>query len=233
MPRKAPSKPKRNTISNKALLAAVEKANKYIRTLKQQDLTESAAYKKLHEAANRAATGSKPRTYFPTVRVGAGGKISKKQRDKLLKSYKEIKLHESMFKQGIQNIKAHPQRTYTMTDRAEKIRQSDADYFTKKIKQRRNMKISDKWQLDEKIFTDKFYDFINSDEVQKLYEEFGSSDFLEELVDEIDKDPTILDDLDMLQEHLAAYLNNPHRDQFYEEEFADIIQYFRYGQGMK
>lgn len=227
MPKKAQSKPKINSITNKALFAAVEKANKYIRTLKQQDLQESAVYKKLHEAANRAATGNKPRTYFPTVRAGAGGKLSKKQREKLLKSYKEIKLHESMFQQGIPNIKQHPERTYTKTNRAEKIRRSDADYFTKKIKQRRNMKLSDKWQLNEDIFTDEFYDFLNSDEVQKLYEEFGSSDFLEDLVDEIDKDNTILDELDLLQERLSAYLNNPHRDQFYEEEFADIIQHFR------
>lgn len=228
MPKKAPSKPKRNTISNKALLAAVDKANKYIRTLKQQDLTESAAYKKLHEAANRAAAGSKPRTYFPTVRAGAGGKLSKKQREKLLKSYKEIKLHESMFQQGIQNIKLHPQRTYTMTDKASRIRQSDAEYFTKKLKQKRGLKTSSKWKLSDTLFTDEFYDFINSDEIQKLYEELNrSSDFLEEIVDFIEKDRTVLDELDLLKEKIFDYIKDPHRDNFYIEEFQDIIKHFR------
>lgn len=194
-------------ISNKELMRAISKANKYIETLRQQNLTTTMAAQKINEAVNRVAVGSKPRTFFPTVRP-KNGKISAKQRQKLLKSYAEIQKHKDFFK-PLSDVRQR--RQYKDDEQTHKIRQI----------------LSDKYKANRAVFTDSFFDFISSDAFQKAYDVFGS-EVVQETINQISHDMTILDDIGQLQAHLNAYMNNPHRDEYYIEEFQEIFEYFRY-----
>ena len=196
-------------ITNKAILDKIAKANKYIKTLKEQGLQDSVHAKKLREAVNRSSKGSKPRQYFYTPKTG--GKISKQQRKQLLKVYEELKHVGKYIGGSTEPIKEHPFGTYAEDSSSQAIRES----------------ISRRYSIDSDLLTDQFFDFIGSDAVQKLFEQgvFGS-DTMQKIIDAVKTDNSILHELDEFERTITDYVNNPHRDEYYIEEFEDIINKF-------
>lgn len=196
-------------ITNKAILDKITKANKYIQTLKEQGLQNSVTAKKLHEAVNRSSKGSKPKQYFYTPKTG---KISKQKRKQLLKVYEELKHIEKYIGGSIKPIKEHPFGTYTETDTANAIRES----------------FSRRYGIDTKLLTDEFFDMLNSDSVQKLFEQgaFGSY-IMEVLLNAIQEDNTILYELDLLEQKITDYVNSEHKDNYVIEQFEDVFKHFR------
>ena len=196
-------------VSNKAILDRIAKANKYIKTLKEQGLQDSVHAKKLREAVNRSSKGSKPKQYFYTPKTG---KISKQQRKQLLKVYEELKHVDKYIGGSTEPIKEHPFGTYTETDTADAIRES----------------LSRRYGIDTKLLTDEFFDMLNSDSVQKLFEPsaFGSY-VMEVLLNAIQEDNTILYDLDLLGQKITDYVNSEHKDNYVIEQFEDIFKHFR------
>lgn len=196
-------------VSNKAILDKIAKANKYIKTLKEQGLQDSVTAKKLREAVNRSSKGRKPRQYFYSPKTG---KISKQQRKQLLKVYEELKHVGKYIGGSTEPIKAHPFGTYAEDSRAEAIRDS----------------ISRRYGIDTKILTDEFFDMLNSDAVQKLFEPgaFGSY-LMEVILNAIQEDNNILYDLDLLEQKITDYVNSEHRDNYLIEQFEDIFKHFR------
>lgn len=197
-------------ISNKAILDKITKANKYIQTLKEQGLQNSVPAKKLHEAVNRSSKGNKPRQYFYTPKTG--GKISKQQRKQLLKVYEELKHVGKYIGGSTEPIKERPFGTYTETDTADAIRNS----------------LSRRYGIDTDLLTDEFFDMLNSDAVQKLFEQgiFGSTT-MDVIVDAIKSDNTILYDTDFLGQKITDYVNNVHKDDWVIEQFEDVFKHFR------
>ena len=197
-------------VSNKAILDKISKANKYIQTLKEQGLQNSVTAKKLREAVNRSSKGSKPRQYFYTPKTG--GKISKQQRKQLLKVYEELKHVGKYIGGSTEPIKKHPFGTYTETATAQSIRDS----------------ISRRYGIDTALLTDEFFDMLNSDAVQKLFEPgiFGSTT-MDVITDMIKADNTILYDTDLLTQKITDYVNNEHNDGYLIEQFEDIFKHFR------
>ena len=195
-------------ISNKVILDKITKANKYIQTLKEQGLQNSVTAKKLHEAVNRSSKGSKPRQYFYSPK----GKIGKQQRKQLLKVYEELKHVDKYIGGSTAPIKAHPFGTYTQTDTANAIRES----------------ISRRYGIDTDLLIDEFFDLLNSDSVQKLFEPgmFGSTT-MDVIIDHIKEDNTILYDLDLLEQKITDYVNSEHKDNWAIEKFEDIFKHFR------
>lgn len=196
-------------VSNKAILDKIAKANKYIKTLKEQGLQDSVTAKKLREAVNRSSKGSKPRQYFYSPKTG---KISKQQRKQLLKVYEELKHVGKYIGGSTEPIKEHPFGTYAEDSRAEAIRNS----------------ISRRYGIDSSLLTDEFFDMFNSDAVQKLFEPgaFGSY-LMEVILNAIQEDNTILYDLDLLEQKITDYVNSEHRDDYLIEQFEDIFKHFR------
>lgn len=196
-------------VSNKAILDKISKANKYIKTLKEQGLQDSVHAKKLSEAVNRSSKGSKPKQYFYTPKTG---KISKQQRKQLLKVYEELKHVDKYIGGSTTPIKEHPFGTYTETGTADAIRES----------------LSRRYGIDTKLLTDEFFDMLNSDSVQKLFEPsaFGSY-LMEVLLNAIQEDNTILYDLDLLGQKITDYVNSEHKDNYVIEQFEDIFKHFR------
>ena len=196
-------------VSNKDILDRIAKANKYIKTLKEQGLQDSVHAKKLREAVNRSSKGSKPKQYFYTPKTG---KISKQQRKQLLKVYEELKHVDKYIGGSTEPIKEHPFGTYTETDTADAIRES----------------LSRRYGIDTKLLTDEFFDMLNSDSVQKLFEPsaFGSY-VMEVLLNAIQEDNTILYDLDLLEQKITDYVNSEHKDNYVIEQFEDIFKHFR------
>lgn len=196
-------------ITNKAILDKITKANKYIQTLKEQGLQNSVPAKKLREAVNRSSKGSKPKQYFYTPK---SGKIGKQQRKQLLKVYEELKHVDKYIGGSTAPIKEHPFGTYTDTDKAQAIRDS----------------ISRRYGIDTDLLTDEFFDMLNSDAVQKLFEPsaFGSY-LMEVLLNAIQEDNTILYDADLLTQKITDYVNSDHKDNYLIEEFEDIFKHFR------
>ena len=197
-------------VTNKAILDKIAKANKYIKTLKEQGLQDSVHAKKLREAVNRSSKGSKPRQYFYTPKTG--GKISKQQRKQLLKVYEELKHVGKYIGGSTEPIKEHPFGTYAEDSRAEAIRDS----------------ISRRYGIDSSLLTDQFFDMLNSDAVQKLFEQgaFGSYT-MEVILNAIQEDNTILYDLDLLEQKITDYVNSEHKDNYVIEQFEDIFKHFR------
>lgn len=196
-------------VSNKTILDKISKANKYIKTLKEQGLQDSVHAKKLREAVNRSSKGNKPKQYFYTPKTG---KISKQQRKQLLKVYEELKHVEKYIGGSTEPIKEHPFGTYTETDTANAIRES----------------LSRRYGIDTKLLTDEFFDMLNSDSVQKLFERgaFGSYT-MEVLLNAIQEDNTILYDLDLLEQKITDYVNSEHKDNYVIEQFEDVFKHFR------
>ena len=197
-------------VSNKAILDKIAKANKYIKTLKEQGLQNSVTAKKLREAVNRSSKGSKPRQYFYSPK--SSGKISKQQRKQLLKVYEELKHVGKYIGGSTEPIKAHPFGTYTDTDKTQAIRDS----------------ISRRYGIDTDLLTDEFFDMLNSDAVQKLFEPgmFGSTT-MDTIIDKIKEDNTILYNLDLLEQKITDYVNSEHKDNWAIEQFEDIFKHFR------
>lgn len=196
-------------VSNKAILDKITKANKYIKTLKEQGLQDSLTAKKLREAVNRSSKGSKPRQYFYSPK---SGKISKQQRKQLLKVYEELKHVGKYIGGSTEPIKAHPFGTYAEDSRAEAIRDS----------------ISRRYGIDSSLLTDEFFDMLNSDAVQILFDQgiFGSTT-MDTIIDKIKEDNTILYDLDLLEKKITDYVNSEHKDNWTIEQFEDIFKHFR------
>lgn len=196
-------------VSNKAILDKIAKANKYIKTLKEQGLQDSVHAKKLREAVNRSSKGSKPRQYFYTPKTG---KINKQQRKQLLKVYEELKHVGKYIGGSTEPIKEHPFGTYTETDTANAIRES----------------LSRRYGIDTKLLTDEFFDMLNSDAVQKLFEQgiFGSTT-MDVITDMIKADNTILYDTDLLTQKITDYVNSEHKDNWAIEQFEDVFKHFR------
>lgn len=195
-------------VTNKTILDKIKKANKYIQTLKEQGLQNSVQAKKLREAVNRSSKGSKPRQYFYSPK----GKIGKQQRKQLLKVYEELKHVEKYIGGSTEPIKEHPFGTYMETDTAKAIRDS----------------LSRRYGIDTDLLTDEFFDMLNSDAVQKLFEPsaFGSY-LMEVLLNAIQEDNTILYDTDLLTQKITDYVNSDHKDEYLIEEFEDIFKHFR------
>lgn len=195
-------------VTNKAILDKITKANKYIQTLQEQGLQNSVPAKKLREAVNRSSKGSKPRQYFYAPK----GKIGKQQRKQLLKIYEELKHVNKYIGGSTAPIKAHPFGTYTETVTANAIRDS----------------ISRRYGIDTYLLTDEFFDMLNSDAVQKLFEQgaFGSYT-MEVLLNAIQEDNTILYDLDLLGQKITDYVNSEHKDNYVIEQFEGIFKHFR------
>lgn len=196
-------------VSNKTILDKIAKANKYIKTLKEQGLQDSVHAKKLREAVNRSSKGNKPKQYFYTPKTG---KISKQQRKQLLKVYEELKHVGKYIGGSTEPIKEHPFGTYTDTDKAQAIRDS----------------ISRRYGIDTKLLTDEFFDMLNTDAVQKLFEPgaFGSYT-MNSIINAIKEDNTILYDLDLLEQKITDYVNSEHKDNYMIEQFEDIFKHFR------
>lgn len=234
-------------ITNKAILDKITKANKYIKTLKEQGLAKSIVAKKLNESVNRVSKGNKPRTYFPTVKA-KGGKISAKQRKQLLKVYKEIQRTEKYLgTTPIAEIKQHPYATYATDDVSMRIRET----------------LANKYNIDPNILSNEFFDFLNTDAVQKLFEDgnFGSTvmeiilqavqknpdmmmkyDEVSELVnDYVDSPANFMDsklkelqnkkqkdaETELLIKRIKDYIASPHRDEYAIEVFEDVFEIFR------
>ena len=201
------------SISNKALYNAIKKANKYIQTLEEQKLTDTRTYKTLRESATRAARGTKAKTRYYTPRP-KNGKFTKAQRAQMLKAYAEIQIHKDDYiNKPIAKVKKQ-RRTFDDTETSKAIRS----------------KLSKKYSVSEDVFTDQFFDFLNTEAMQLLMQRdvFGS-DIIEEIIDKIQDDNSILDNLDLLEDAVNAYVDNPHRDEYYVNEFMDIFGYFKYG----
>lgn len=197
-------------ISNKSLYNAIKKANKYIQTLKEHKLTDTRTFETLSQSATRAGSGTKSRGqyYMPKPK---NGKFTKAQRQKMLKAYAEIQAHkEDYLYQPIKTVKQQ-RKTYTNTERAKNIRQSWADRFG----------------VSEDLLTDQFFNFLNSEAFQKAYEIFESAT-VRSALDKIESNPTLLTELDKVEKALADYVDNPHRDNFYIEEFEEIFELAKY-----
>lgn len=197
-------------ISNKSLYNAIKKANKYIQTLKEQKLTDTRTFETLTQSATRAGTGTKSRRqyYMPKPK---NGKFTKAQRQKMLKAYAEIQAHkEDYLYQPISTVKQQ-RKTYTNTERARNIRQSWAD----------------RYGVSADLLTDEFFNFLNSDAFQKAYEIFESAT-VRSAIDKIEQNPNLLTELDKVEKALSDYIENPHRDNFYIEEFEDIFELAKY-----
>lgn len=203
-------------LTNRQIIDRIKSANKYIRTLKQQGLELSGTARKLEEAASRSAPGSKPRVYFAGERIKLAKPGTKKyaqQRKQLLRTYEEIKLHEQYLKTPISNIKQTAGRTYNMTERAKAIRQS----------------LVRKYGIAEEQLTDQFFAFINSDDFQKFLQSTQGYGYgiIDDLVNTISGDITIIDDFDLLSAKIREYMADPSRDEFVIEHFDEILARFR------
>lgn len=197
-------------ISNKSLYNAIKKANKYIQTLKEQKLTDTRTFETLSQSATRAGSGTKSRSqyYMPKPK---NGKFTKAQRQKMLKAYAEIQAHkEDYLYQPISTVKQQ-RKTYTNTERARNIRQSWAD----------------RYGVSADLLTDEFFNFLNSDAFQKAYEIFESAT-VRSALDKIEQNPNLLTELDKVEKALSDYIDNPHRDNFYIEEFEEIFELAKY-----
>ena len=197
-------------ITNKSLYNAIKKANKYIQTLKEQKLTDTRTFETLTQSATRAGTGTKSRGqyYMPKPK---NGKFTKAQRQKMLKAYAEIQAHkEDYLYQPIKTVKQQ-RKTYTNTERARNIRQSWAD----------------RYGVSADLLTDEFFNFLNSDAFQKAYEIFESAT-VRSAIDKIESNPSLLTELDKVEKALSDYIDNPHRDNFYIEEFEEIFELAKY-----
>ena len=203
-------------LTNRQIIDRIKNANKYIRTLKQQGLEISGTARKLEEAASRSAQGSKPRVYFAGERIKLAKPGTKKyaqQRRQLLRTYEEIKLHEQYLQTPVTNIKATAGRTYAQTERAKAIRQS----------------LVRKYRIAEDQLTDQFFEFVNSDDFQKFLQSTQGyeSGIIDDLINTISGDITIIDDLDLLSIKIREYMADPSRDEFVIEHFDDILEHFR------
>ena len=203
-------------LTNRQIIDRIKNANKYIRTLKQQGLELSGTARKLEEAASRSAPGSKPRVYFAGERIKLakpGTKKYDRQRRQLLRTYEEIKLHEQYLKTPISNLKQTAGRTYNMSPRAIAIRQS----------------LTRKYGIAEDQLTDQFFAFINSDDFQKFLQSTQGYGYgiVDDLVNTISGDITIIDDLDLLSAKIREYMSDPSRDEFVIEHFDEILAHFR------
>jgi len=203
-------------LTNRQIIDRIKQANKYIRTLKQQGLELSGTARKLEEAASRSAPGSKPRVYFAGERIKLakpGTKKYQKQRRQLLRTYEEIKLHEQYLKTPVATIKTTAGRTYNQSERAKAIRQS----------------LSRKYGISEDQLTDQFFAFINSDDFQKFLQSTQGYGYgiMDDLINTISGDITIVDDLDLLAIKIREYMADPSRDEFVIEHFDEILQTFR------
>ena len=197
-------------ITNKSLYNAIKKANKYIQTLKEQKLTDTRTFETLTQSATRAGTGTKSRGqyYMPKPK---NGKFTKAQRQKMLKAYAEIQAHkEDYLYQPIKTVKQQ-RKTYSNTERARNIRQSWAD----------------RYGVSADLLTDEFFNFLNNDAFQKAYEIFESAT-VRSAIDKIESNPTLLTELDKVEKALSDYIDNPHRDNFYIEEFEEIFELAKY-----
>ena len=197
-------------ITNKSLYNAIKKANKYIQTLKEQKLTDTRTFETLTQSATRAGTGTKSRGqyYMPKPK---NGKFTKAQRQKMLKAYAEIQAHkEDYLYQPIKTVKQQ-RKTYSNTERARNIRQSWAD----------------RYGVSADLLTDEFFNFLNNDAFQKAYEIFESVT-VRSAIDKIESNPTLLTELDKVEKALSDYIDNPHRDNFYIEEFEEIFELAKY-----
>jgi hypothetical protein len=193
-------------ISNKSLFEAIKRANYYLKVLEQQGYSNTKTAQTLRAAANKAATGSKPVKSFPTVRP-KGGKFTKAQRNKMLKSYQEIQRHKEFFKP----LSDMSHKTFSQSDKAQQIR----DSFSKK------------YNMSADMLTDEFFDLLGSDAFQKVYENFGS-DAVKSLTDAVKQNPDMLDDLGRVEKIISDYIDNPHRDEFYIEEFEELFSFYDY-----
>lgn len=193
-------------ISNKALYNAITRANKYLKVLEQQGFSNNKTAQTLRAAANKAASGAKPVKSFPTVRP-KNGKFTKAQRAKMMKSYQEIQRHKEFFKP----ISDMSHRNFAQTDKAQQIRES----------------FSKKYNISADMLTDEFFDLLGSDAFQKVYENFGS-DTVKALTDAVKAKPEMLDDLGKVEKIISDYIDNPHRDEFYIEEFEELFSFYDY-----
>lgn len=203
-------------LTNRQIIDRIKQANKYIRTLKQQGLELTGTARKLEEAASRSAPGSKPRVYFAGERIKLAKPGTKKyaqQRRQLLRTYEEIKLHEQYLQSPITSLKQTSGRTYSQSERAKAIRQS----------------LAHKYGIAEEQVTDQFFDFINSDDFQKFLQSAQGyeSGIIDDLINTISGDITIIDDLDLLTVKIREYMADPSRDEFVIEHFDDILEHFR------
>ncbi len=203
-------------LTNRQIIDRIKQANKYIRTLKQQGLELSGTARKLEEAASRSAPGSKPRVYFAGERIKLakpGTKKYQQQRRQLLRTYEEIKLHEQYLKTPVSTIKTTAGRTYNMSERAIAIRQS----------------LARKYGISQAQLTDQFFAFINSDDFQKFLQSTQGYGYgiVDDLINTISGDITIVDDLDLLTLKIREYMADPSRDEFVIEHFDKILQTFR------
>lgn len=193
-------------ISNKALYNAITRANNYLKVLEQQGFSNTKTAQTLRAAANKAASGAKPVKAFPTVRP-KNGKFTKAQRAKMIKSYQEIQRHKEFFKP----VSDMSRRTFSQTERAQNIRES----------------FSKKYGISADLLTDRFFDLLGDDTFQKVYENFGS-DAVRSLTDQIKAHPEMLDDLGKVEKIISDYIDNPHRDEFYIEEFEELFSFYDY-----
>ena len=139
------------------------------------------------------------------------GKFTKAQRQKMLKAYAEIQAHkEDYLYQPIKTVKQQ-RKTYSNTERARNIRQSWAD----------------RYGVSADLLTDEFFNFLNNDAFQKAYEIFESAT-VRSAIDKIESNPTLLTELDKVEKALSDYIDNPHRDNFYIEEFEEIFELAKY-----
>ena len=203
-------------LTNRQIIDKIKSANKYIRTLKQQGLELTGTARKLEEAASRSAPGSKPRVYFAGERIKLAKPGTKKyaqQRRQLLRTYEEIELHEQYLQTPVISIKNVAGRTYAQTERAKAIRQS----------------LVRKYKISEDQLTDQFFEFINSDDFQKFLESTQGyeSGIIDDLINTISGDITIVDDLDLLSIKIREYMADPSRDEFVIEHFDDILDQYR------
>lgn len=201
-------------ITNKSIIQAIKKANKYIETLEKKGLGDSLNARRLREAVQRSAPGSKPRKGFAGARIkpvkNKKSKQYQKQRKQLLKVYEEIQANKKYFK-APSKIKTEKLGTYTMGPKAKEIRES----------------LATKYNADANLFTDEFFNFISSDEMSIMFNQFEfASDFIRETIEQIKMDNSKLRELDDLRERIRLYIEDPHRDDYYIEDFEDIFKAF-------
>ena len=202
-------------LTNRQIIDRIKQANKYIRTLKQQGLELTGTARKLEEAASRSAPGSKPRVYFAGERIKLAKPGTKKyaqQRKQLLRTYEEIKQHEQYLQTPVSTIKATAGRTYSQSERAKAIRQS----------------LVSKYGIAEDQLTDQFFEFVNTDDFQRFLEatQGYESGIIDDLINTISGDITIIDDLDLLSAKIREYMADPSRDEFVIEHFDEILEHF-------
>lgn len=202
-------------VTNRQIIDRIKNANKYIRTLKQQGLELTGTARKLEEAASRSAPGSKSPVYFAGERIKLAKPGTKKyaqQRRQLLRTYEEIKLHEQYLQTPVTTIKSTTGRTYSQSERAIAIRKS----------------LARKYKISDDQLTDQFFEFVNSDDFQKFLEQSQGyeSGIIDDLINTISGDITIIDDLDLLSAKIRKYMAEPSRDDFVIEHFDNILEHF-------